>query len=151
MIKAVVIINTSGKARLARFYDDLVRDRQVESRDDVIKRLFAACARKGEHCCNFIEDVILPGGKIVYRKYATLYFVFVVDDGESELGVLDLMQVYVEVLDKCFENVCELDLIFHPDKAYALLDEIILGGMVASVNVKEIWETYEALSKAEKR
>jgi len=26
------------------------------------------------------------------------------------------MQVFVETLDKCFENVCELDLIFHMDK-----------------------------------
>ncbi|KAF3825076.1 hypothetical protein GH733_005710 [Mirounga leonina] len=36
--------------------------------------------------------------------------------GESELGILDLIQVFVETLDKCFENVCELDLIFHVDK-----------------------------------
>jgi len=27
-----------------------------------------------------------------------------------------LFQVFVETLDKCFENVCELDLIFHVDK-----------------------------------
>ena len=26
------------------------------------------------------------------------------------------LQVFVETLDKCFENVCELDLIFHMDK-----------------------------------
>lgn len=31
--------------------------------------------------------------RVVYRAYATLYFVFVVDGGESELGVLDLIQV----------------------------------------------------------
>ena len=29
---------------------------------------------------------------------------------------LSLLQVFVETLDKCFENVCELDLIFHMDK-----------------------------------
>ncbi|XP_015768746.1 PREDICTED: AP-3 complex subunit sigma-2-like [Acropora digitifera] len=54
--------------------------------------------------------------KIIYRHYATLYFVFCVDSSESELGILDLIQVFVETLDKCFENVCELDLIFHMDK-----------------------------------
>ena len=43
-------------------------------------------------------------------------FVFVIDEAESELAVLDLIQVLVEVLDKSFENVCELDLIFNPDK-----------------------------------
>ena len=44
------------------------------------------------------------------------YFVFAVDSSESELGILDLIQVFVESLDKRFENVCELDLIFHVDK-----------------------------------
>ena len=52
---------------------------------------------------------------IINRHYATLYFVFCVDSSESELGILDLIQVFVETLDKCFENVCELDLIFHMD------------------------------------
>lgn len=31
-------------------------------------------------------------------------------------GFCLLPQVFVETLDKCFENVCELDLIFHMDK-----------------------------------
>lgn len=30
--------------------------------------------------------------------------------------ILFFNQVFVETLDKCFENVCELDLIFHVDK-----------------------------------
>ena len=41
---------------------------------------------------------------------------FVVDGAESELGILDLTQVFVESLDRAFENVCELDLIFHFDE-----------------------------------
>jgi AP-3 complex subunit sigma len=55
--------------------------------------------------------------RLIYRHYATLYFIFAVDEAESELGILDLIQVFVESLDKCFENVCELDLIFHIDKS----------------------------------
>lgn len=31
--------------------------------------------------------------RVIYRHYATLYFVFVVDGAESELGILDLIQV----------------------------------------------------------
>lgn len=54
--------------------------------------------------------------RVIYRHYATLYFVFVVDGAESELGILDLIQVFVESLDRAFENVCELDLIFHFDE-----------------------------------
>lgn len=54
--------------------------------------------------------------RVIYRHYATLYFAFVIDQSESELGILDLIQVLVESLDRCFENVCELDLIFHFDQ-----------------------------------
>jgi hypothetical protein len=54
--------------------------------------------------------------KYVYRHYATLFFIFAVDESESELGILDLVQVFVETLDRCFESVCELDLIFNSDK-----------------------------------
>ena len=35
---------------------------------------------------------------------------------------------YVEVLDKYFGSVCELDIIFNFEKAYFILDELILGG-----------------------
>ena len=31
--------------------------------------------------------------RLIYRHYATLYFVFCVDASESELGILDLIQV----------------------------------------------------------
>ena len=32
------------------------------------------------------------GVKLIYRHYATLYFVFAVDKQESDLGILDLIQ-----------------------------------------------------------
>ena len=76
--------------------------------------------------------------KIIYRHYATLYFIFAVDKQESDLGILDLIQVFVESLDKCFENVCELDLIFHSDRVNYILDEIIMAGMVLETNINHI-------------
>ena len=44
----------------------------------------------------FLFESSLIGGsdyKLIYRHYATLYFVFCVDSSESELGILDLIQV----------------------------------------------------------
>lgn len=46
--------------------------------------------------CVFTCPCSLIGGsdyKLIYRHYATLYFVFCVDSSESELGILDLIQV----------------------------------------------------------
>jgi AP-3 complex subunit sigma len=64
--------------------------------------------------------------------------VFAVDAQESDLGILDLIQVFVEALDKRFENVCELDLIFHSDAVHYVLDEIVMGGMVLETNIVHI-------------
>ena len=87
---------------------------------------------------------------MIYRHYATLYFIFVADSSESELGILDLIQVFVEALDKCFENVCELDLIFHPDRVCYILDEIVQGGMVLETRQDEILAALAAMAKIEK-
>lgn len=76
--------------------------------------------------CNFLDagKHFPKGTRIIYRHYATLYFVFVVDGTESELGILDLIQTFVETLDKCFKNVCELDLVFHMDKVGSMIHEL---------------------------
>mmetsp|Transcript_12857 Transcript_12857/g.24311 ORF Transcript_12857/g.24311 Transcript_12857/m.24311 type:complete len:103 (-) Transcript_12857:2578-2886(-) len=65
---------------------------------------------------------------IVYRRYAGLYFIFGVDKEDNPLIVLDLIHLFVEVLDHYFGSVCELDLIYNFHRAYYILDELILGG-----------------------
>ena len=65
---------------------------------------------RGPKMCNFLD---YKEWKIVYKRFASLYFITIVDKDENELVVLELMQSFVEVLDKYFSNVCELDLIFN--------------------------------------
>lgn len=50
-------------------------------------------------------------------------------------------------MDKSFENVCELDLIFHPDKCLYILDEIIQGGMVLETDKDEILQELQQQKK----
>ena len=59
---------------------------------------------------NFIE---YRSFKIIYRRYAGLYFTLGVDMNANELSVLELVHLFVEVLDQYFGNVCELDLVFN--------------------------------------
>jgi AP-3 complex subunit sigma len=40
---------------------------------------------------------------------------------QSGLGILGLIQGLVEAFDRCFENVCELDLILHGVKVHCVL------------------------------
>lgn len=138
MIKGVVIVNNTGKPRLVKFYQSVTTEEKQQS---VIRRVFQQVAQRPDSFCNYLEGSIPEWGeniKLIYRHYATLYFVFAVDSQESDLGILDLIQVFVEALDKCFENVCELDLIFHSDRVHYVLDEIVMGGMVLETNIKSI-------------
>jgi AP-3 complex subunit sigma len=77
----------------------------------------------------------------------SLYFVFAVDAQESDLGILDLIQVFVEALDKCFQNVCELDLIFHSDRVHYILDEVVSGGMVVETNIAAVLQAVKDQDK----
>ncbi|KAM9367613.1 AP-3 complex subunit sigma-1 isoform 1-T1 [Phaethornis superciliosus] len=149
MIKAILIFNNHGKPRLSKFYQRYSEDTQQQ----IIRETFHLVSKRDENVCNFLEGGLLIGGsdnKLIYRHYATLYFVFCVDSSESELGILDLIQVFVETLDKCFENVCELDLIFHVDKVHNILAEMVMGGMVLETNMNEIVTQIDAQNKLEK-
>ena len=48
---------------------------------------------------------------MIYRRYASLYFLIGIDIDEdvNELSLLEFIHNMVETLDKYFENVCELD------------------------------------------
>lgn len=46
--------------------------------------------------------------KIVYRRYASLYFICGIDDLDNELATLEIIHRYVEILDRHFGNVCYL-------------------------------------------
>eukprot|EP00759_Apiculatamorpha_spiralis_P050327 PhF_6_TR4601/c1_g1_i1/m.6458/K12399/AP3S; AP-3 complex subunit sigma len=137
MIKGVFIINNHGKPRMVRFFERLTLSRQHQ----LISEIYRAASKRTEDMCNFIENFNKWPSKdtrVIYRHYATLYFIMVVDGSESELAILDLIQVFVEILDKCFENVCELDLVFHSEKVHCILNEIVMGGVVQETNKEEV-------------
>jgi hypothetical protein len=52
-------------------------------------------------------------GKLVYKRYAGLYFVLMIDPTDNELAALESIHLFVEILDLYFHSVCELDLIFN--------------------------------------
>ena len=61
-------------------------------------------------------------------RYASLFFVACIDQDDNELITLEKIHLFVEVLDRYFGNVCELDIIFNFHKAYYILDELFIGG-----------------------
>ncbi|TYH78807.1 hypothetical protein ES332_D03G014900v1 [Gossypium tomentosum] len=51
MIKAVMVMNTQGKPRLAKFFDYL----PVEKQQELIRRVFGVLCSRPENVSNFIE------------------------------------------------------------------------------------------------
>jgi len=70
---------------------------------------------------------------------------------ESPLALLDLIQVFVEALDRLFENVCELDLIFNFETLHATLGEMIVGGIVVETGLERVVEGVKAQGRVAKR
>jgi len=66
-----------------------------EAQQSVIRKVFQQVAQRPDSFCNYLDGSIPEWGegvKLIYRHYATLYFVFAVDQQESDLGILDLIQ-----------------------------------------------------------
>ena len=154
MIKAILIVNNHGKTRLCHFYGAI--NQKIQQK--LIRDIFCIISKRHETACNFVElpkswkdkytqtstdesklELIeLLDCKLIYRCYATLYFVFMVDPSESELGILDIIQLFVEALNERFANVCELDIVYNYLEVNKILDEIVMGGMVMETDMNKI-------------
>ena len=100
--------NIRGKTRLAKWYNPYNDDEKIKLKGE-IHRLVAP--RDQKHQSNFVE--FRGSSKIVYRRYAGLFFCACVDANDNELAYLEAIHFFVEVLDQFFGNVCELDLVFN--------------------------------------
>ena len=74
------------------------------------------------------------------RLFGTLYFIVVIDEEESELGILDLLQNMVDIMDKMFDGASEMDVMYNPDRVNAMVDEIVVAGVIVESNLTEIFE-----------
>ncbi|ONK76081.1 uncharacterized protein A4U43_C03F23680 [Asparagus officinalis] len=148
MIRAVIILNTQGKPRFIRFYEFKPPEKQQE----LIRSVYGVLSERPENVSNFVrvDEIFGPDIKLVYKHFATLYFVIVFDSSENELAMLDLIQVFVETLDRCFKNVCELDVVYNFNKMHAILDEIILAGQVLETSSEEVMKAVDEMARSEK-
>lgn len=97
---------------------------------------------------NFIE---YNNYKLIYRRYAGLFFTIAVDIVDNELSYLETIHLFVELLDSYFSNVCELDIVFHFNKVYNILDEFILAGEIQETSKLEILNRVDLLEKLENK
>jgi len=95
---------------------------------------------------NFIE---YNNYKLIYRRYAGLFFTIAVDVNDNELSYLETIHLFVELLDSYFSNVCELDIVFNFNKVYSILDEFMLAGEIEETSKREILDRVKEMEKME--
>lgn len=106
MMKFLLMVNKQGQTRLAQYFDF----KSIEERSALEAEIIRKCLSRTEMQCSFMEH---RGLKVVYRRYASLYFIVGFEEGEeNELGMLEFIHALVETLDKYFENVVSCGLLF---------------------------------------
>eukprot|EP00296_Roombia_truncata_P000258 JP435926.1.p2 GENE.JP435926.1~~JP435926.1.p2 ORF type:complete len:158 (+),score=40.32 JP435926.1:1-474(+) len=131
MIKFVLLISRQGKCRLAKWYSNY----GTNDKKKIVREVSQMCLARPAKLCNFLE---WREDKIIFKRYASLYFIMCVEKKDNELITLEVIHQFVEVLDRYFGNVCELDLIFNFHKAYYILDEVLIAGEHQETSKKTI-------------
>lgn len=133
MIQYLLLQNRAGKTRLAKYYIPMEEGDKRTLEHEVHKVI----SNRDPKFTNFVE---FQEHKVVYRRYAGLFFAMCIETSDNELAYLESIHLFVEILDHYFANVCELDLVFNFHKVYLILDEFILGGEVQESSKKVILE-----------
>jgi len=131
MIVFVLLISRHGKTRLNKYYKPF----NQKERTAIQKEISSMIIGRSSRLTHFLE---WRDYKIVFKRYASLYFAAGVEKEDNELIVLDVIHHFVETLDKYFGNVCELDLIFNFHQAYFILEEMIIGGHIMEGSKKQV-------------
>ena len=122
MIRYMMLFSRLGKVRLRQFYVSIPIAKQTRMITDAIQLILKRAPKQAA----FID---FKDHKLVYKRYASLYVCFCIEQDDNDILALEMIHRYVQALDQCFGSVTELDIIFGFETAYAILDE-----MVTSIN-----------------
>uniref|UniRef100_A0A915LRP4 AP complex mu/sigma subunit domain-containing protein n=1 Tax=Meloidogyne javanica TaxID=6303 RepID=A0A915LRP4_MELJA len=137
MIHYMLLFSRQGKLRLQKWY--VAYPDKVKKK--ITRELVTTILARKPKMCAFLEYKDL---KVVYKRYASLYFCCTIEQSDNELICLEIIHRYVELLDRYFGSVCELDIIFNFEKAYFILDEFLLAGEVQETSKKQVLKAISA-------
>ncbi|XP_061922098.1 uncharacterized protein LOC133662266 isoform X2 [Entelurus aequoreus] len=95
MMRFMLLFSRQGKLRLQKWYTATAeRDKKK-----MVRELMQIVLARKPKMCSFLEWRDL---KIVYKRYASLYFCCAVEEQDNELITLEVIHRFVELLDKYF-------------------------------------------------
>lgn len=72
MIQFVLMVNKQGQTRLAKYYNSFTVQERITLEGELIRK----CLSRTENQCSFIDHRQF---KVIYRRYASLYFIIALD------------------------------------------------------------------------
>jgi AP-1 complex subunit sigma 1/2 len=93
----IVLVSRQGKVRLSEFFSQY----SDSDKRRILREITSEVLPRAPKMCNIIEKGTY---KLVYRRYASLYFVVGVPEGMNELIVLEQIHLFVEALDGYFNS-----------------------------------------------
>lgn len=128
MIKFIILVNKFGQTRISQYFEELDSALKKTLESELVRK----CLSRNPDKSFVIEHLDY---KVVFRRYASLYFIIGVDLAEENpMAYYILIHRFVQILDSYFGNVCELDIMFNLDKVYYILEEMIQNGDVVDNN-----------------
>lgn len=141
MIQYILVQNKVGRTRLAKYFVHY----DASERKQLEKEIHRVIMTRSSKQTNFIE---FRTNKIVYRRYAGLFFVICCDLEDNELAMIEAIHLFVETLNKYFETVAELNLIFDFHKCNLICDEVFMAGEVQETSKEVILQHVAEVEKA---
>ena len=154
-IECILFANASGQVRLAQHYGDLSREQKRAKEREIIPLCLNDDTDHfhgtGQSYSDGDDMSLFPfiqtaTQQLVYRKYASLYVIICCDLQDNEFNMYDYIQFIIETFNRYFENVCELDIMYNIDKAYFLLDEMVIDGKIcgsSQIDILNIIDDYD--------
>ncbi|EAW70816.1 AP1S3 isoform 2 [Pan troglodytes] len=97
MIHFILLFSRQGKLRLQKWYITL----PDKERKKITREIVQIILSRGHRTSSFVDWKEL---KLVYKRYASLYFCCAIENQDNELLTLEIVHRYVELLDKYFGN-----------------------------------------------
>ncbi|RUP22001.1 AP complex, mu/sigma subunit [Jimgerdemannia flammicorona] len=115
-INWMLLVSRQGKVRLTKWFQTI----PPKEKGKIVKDVTQLVLARRTKMCNFLEYKAGINGE------------------DNELITLEIVHRYVEILDRYFGNVCELDLIFNFHKAYFIMDELLIAGEIQETSKKSV-------------
>ncbi|KAK5667387.1 hypothetical protein QVD99_005989 [Batrachochytrium dendrobatidis] len=94
MIEYFIVFSKYGKMRLKRLFKTVSSGKKSQIMNDTMAQIL-----KRTNAMSNILD--FRGSRLIYKRYASLYFCASIEENDNELITLELIQRYVQLLDAC--------------------------------------------------